>query len=112
MVLWQKAVLALAAVLLGSSLAAGAILPVRAAKPRGWTTERYVDALIHSLGSEDSRVRRDAARALGRLGPFAQSALESLTCATGDLDESVRCAAWEALERIKRGSPNRQDQSP
>jgi len=62
--------------------------------------EDYVSALIRALQQEDYTVRRDAARALGRIGPLARKALPALCCATHDRVDCVRSTAQEAMYRI------------
>jgi HEAT repeat protein len=46
-------------------------------------------------------VRRDAARALGSIGPDATSAIPALTRALQDKDMRVRSAAAKALKEIE-----------
>jgi HEAT repeat protein len=47
-------------------------------------------------------VRLEAAKALGNIGPAAESAIPALTKALQDAGEDVRKAAAEALEKIKK----------
>lgn len=65
----------------------------------------YVPALIRSLRHDDWTVRRDAACALGKIGPAAKAAMPNLCCATGDPVDAVRRAAAEAMARIDPGQP-------
>ncbi len=58
--------------------------------------------LARALKLPDSRVRREAALALGMLGPGAASAVPELKEIANDQDESVRQAVSEALQKIGR----------
>ncbi len=56
---------------------------------------------IKALRGGDWWSRRDAANALGLIGPAAASALPALQEALFDLDETVRSAAAAAIEQIR-----------
>jgi HEAT repeat protein len=56
--------------------------------------------LTRALKLPDPRVRREAALALGTLGPAAVSAVPELKDVANDQDESVRQAVAEALQKI------------
>jgi HEAT repeat protein len=56
--------------------------------------------LARALKLPDARVRREAALALGMLGPAAASAVPDLKEVANDQDESVRDAVAEALKKI------------
>jgi HEAT repeat protein len=58
--------------------------------------------LTRALKLPDPRVRREAAVALGMLGPAAASAVPDLKEIANDQDESVRQAVSEALQKIGR----------
>jgi HEAT repeat protein len=58
--------------------------------------------LTRALKLPDPRVRREAALALGMLGPAAASAVPELKEVANDQDESVRQAVSEALQKIGR----------
>jgi HEAT repeat protein len=61
-----------------------------------------VPALADALGDANPRVRRQAARALGKIGPGARSVADSLRKALQDDDADVQKAASEALLDIMR----------
>ena len=61
-----------------------------------------VPALSDALRDAEVTVRRQAAIALGRLGPDAKAALPSLEKAARDPDNLVRQAARQALGQIRR----------
>jgi HEAT repeat protein len=54
----------------------------------------------------DAHVRREAAQALGSLGPDAASAVPDLEALAKDADEIVHQAANEALQKISQTKPN------
>jgi HEAT repeat protein len=56
--------------------------------------------LIVCLQDEDARIRRNAAVAIGRIGPKAKSAVPGLTKLLGDSEPVVRNNALQALGRI------------
>ena len=60
-----------------------------------------VSTLIEALGDEDESARYTAARALGRMGPTAQTAVPALTAALTDTSDSVRRHATIALGEIR-----------
>jgi HEAT repeat protein len=63
--------------------------------------DQVVAALTESLKDDDAFVRRDAARALGDIGPGAREAVPALTTsARKDKNTHVRQAAADALKRI------------
>ena len=55
-----------------------------------------------TLKAPDPWARRQAARYLGRLGPYAKDAAPALSAALDDKDEDVRRAAAEALKSIQQ----------
>jgi HEAT repeat protein len=55
---------------------------------------------VKALKDPDSGVRRNAAEALGRVGPEARPAVPLLVQALKDEDSDVQDAAAEALKRI------------
>src|SRR5262245_57758980 len=59
-----------------------------------------VDELAGALSHADRRVRRDAARALSRIGPAARGAVPALERVLADADVQVRLQAVSALGRI------------
>lgn len=59
-----------------------------------------VPALVEALGDRNVQVRRQAALALGRIGPDAEQAVPALSAALGDGDEQVRRNAARALGQI------------
>ena len=59
-----------------------------------------VPALIQALKDEDWRVRYDAAKTLGQIGPEAKAAVPALAQALKDGDWHVRQSAAEALEKV------------
>ncbi len=58
-------------------------------------------SLIEKLTDEDEGIRRNAAIALGKIGPAAKDAIPALTEALKDEDEEVRDRAQAALKKIK-----------
>jgi HEAT repeat protein len=63
-----------------------------------------VAPLVALLANENRAVRRQAAEALGRLGPVAEPAQPALREAAGDRSKRVRTAAEEAIEKITSGA--------
>ncbi len=63
-----------------------------------------VAPLADALDDRVAEVRREAARALGELGPVATPAAEALVAAAGDELEDVRRAAWRALGELGPGA--------
>jgi len=59
-----------------------------------------VPALTETLKDDNAFVRRDAALALGKIGPDARPALPALTATLKDREHSVRKAAADALKKI------------
>jgi HEAT repeat protein len=57
---------------------------------------------VETLKAPDPWARRQAARFLGRLGPYGKEAAPALSAALQDRDEGVRKAAAEALPRIQQ----------
>jgi HEAT repeat protein len=64
------------------------------------SAEKAVPVLIRGLGESEVKYRRGAAKALGKFGPLAKSALPALQQALHDEDETVRKASAEALKAI------------
>lgn len=62
---------------------------------------RALPLLVEALGDEAPLVRREAALALGRLGPAGRAAVQALQRALHDRDASVRDAVQEALQQIE-----------
>jgi HEAT repeat protein len=60
-----------------------------------------VPALSTALKDASADARKYAARALGRIGPKAKSAVKALQAARDDSDASVRVAATDALRKIE-----------
>ena len=56
--------------------------------------------MVKDLESSNRRVRRDAAKALGEIGPGAKAAVPKLVELLGDSDKDVRTAAAMALREI------------
>lgn len=65
-----------------------------------------VAPLVDQLRSPDAGTRRQAARALGELGPAAVSAVDALESGVDDPDPGVRQAACRALGEIGEVSPS------
>lgn len=63
--------------------------------------EQTVPVLIAGLEHPNAEHRREAAAALGLLGPLAQPAIPALKEAARDADEGVRAAATAALEAVR-----------
>ncbi len=65
--------------------------------------ESELDELIRNLKDKHAKVRKDAALALGKMGPAAKDAIPALTEALKREYEyeDVRDAAQEALQQIK-----------
>ncbi len=61
---------------------------------------RTVPVLVRGLEHPEANHRREAAAALGSLGPLAESAVPALEQAVGDPDVGVRAAVTAALEAI------------
>lgn len=59
-----------------------------------------VPILADALNDEDTFIRRDAARALGKFGPAAKEAVPALVARLNDQEPSVRKAAATALKLI------------
>ena len=64
-----------------------------------------VTGLIKALSSKSPVVRKQAALALGELGPKAKAALPALKAALKDADADVRAAVVAALERVENRLP-------
>jgi HEAT repeat protein len=73
---------------------------IRSLGDRPKDADRSVPVLIELLANEDAFIRRDAAQALGRLGPKAGSAVTALRTATRDKNAHVRRAAADALQKV------------
>src|SRR5262245_46815621 len=59
-----------------------------------------VSVLADALKDEDTFIRRDAARALGKFGPTAKVVAPKLEALLSDREPSVRKAAAESLKKI------------
>ncbi|MBI3272018.1 MAG: HEAT repeat domain-containing protein [Planctomycetes bacterium] len=70
-----------------------------------WTCGEYLPRLAEALRDPEAPVRREAARALGKLGRRARAAAPALASAAVDSNEGVRSAASFALVRVQPGSP-------
>jgi len=57
---------------------------------------------VETLKASDPWARRQAARFLGRLGPYGKEAAPALTAALRDQDQGVRKSVAEALQRIQQ----------
>jgi HEAT repeat protein len=64
--------------------------------------KEVLPVLQETLKATDPWARRQAARYLGRLGPYAKDAAPALSAALDDKDEDVRRAAAEALKSIQQ----------
>jgi HEAT repeat protein len=74
---------------------------IQALEDRGAEASVVVPALAEALNDENAFVRRDAARALGKVGPEARPAVAALLAAARkDRERSVRKAVAEALKKI------------
>jgi HEAT repeat protein len=60
-----------------------------------------IRVLRQTLAATDPWARRQAARYLGSLGPFAKEAVPQLSVTRQDKDEEVRKAAAQALKNIQ-----------
>jgi HEAT repeat protein len=69
-----------------------------------------IPALIRGLSCESEKVRRDAANALGSIGPVASEAVDALLVAIKDSQPSARQAAIRALKRINPEAAKRAGQ--
>ena len=65
---------------------------------------RPLDAWVRQLRDAEVRGRRQAARALGQMGPAARPAVTALAQALGDPDTEVARRAARALRRIGPGA--------
>ncbi len=68
----------------------------------GAVRPEVVPALVRALGDSSPWVRRSAVRELGDLGPAAEGAMPALKRLLNDEDFSVRCAARQILEKLRR----------
>ncbi len=75
-------------------------LPKAAAGSLAQIGPAAIPALKTALTDADPQVRRQAARALGQMGPDAEPAVQELTQALSDADAPVRQAAVLALGKI------------
>jgi HEAT repeat protein len=66
-----------------------------------------VPVLAQALDDEDTFIRRDAARALGKFGPNAKEATPKLQASLTDKEPSVRKAAAESLKKIESAANGR-----
>ncbi len=67
----------------------------------GTEAKEAVPALMQALGDAEWSVRRQAAVALGQIGPPARAAERELLRCQRDRNSLVRKAAAEALNKIK-----------
>lgn len=74
---------------------------VHALKVRVKEPHVAVPALVDALKDEDTFIRRDAARALGKFGPDAVDAVPPLRVLLTDKEPSVRKAAAQSLKQIE-----------
>jgi HEAT repeat protein len=74
---------------------------IHALADRPGDSETVVPALSKTLKDHDPFVRRDAAIALGKLGPAAASAKPALSDLLKDRNQGVKKAATEALKKIE-----------
>jgi HEAT repeat protein len=79
------------------SAAAYAVARIKSAE----AVRASVEIMLPGLGDKEVRVRQEAARFLGQLGPDAKAAIPALTKALRDEDEEVSKAAIEALGKIQ-----------
>ena len=73
------------------------------------TQEQKVERLITELGHKETKDRKNAARALGKIGEGAVDALPARIQLLKDQDEWVRINAAWALEEIKKFLPKTTD---
>ena len=73
---------------------------VHALKGRVNEPNVVIPALMDALKDEDTFIRRDAARALGKFGPDAADAVRPLRILLTDKEPSVRKAAAQSLQQI------------
>ncbi len=73
---------------------------IHALQSRAKEKEVVLPVLIEALKDDDTYVRRDAAKALGRFGPGAAEAVPALLPLLADKEPSVRKAAGQSLEKI------------
>lgn len=59
-----------------------------------------IPTLVLALHDENARVRRDAVRSLGKMGPEARDALGAVQALANDPDEDVKKAAKDAARKI------------
>jgi HEAT repeat protein len=64
--------------------------------------KKVIAVQTDTLKASDPWARRQAARFLGRLGPYAKDAVAALSAAREDKDEGVRKAVAEALKNIQK----------
>jgi HEAT repeat protein len=72
--------------------------------PGAWMNEAPLVPLLQALTSSNSRIRKAAARALGRIGPRASAAIPALEALANDTDLEVASAARDALGEINKPS--------
>ncbi len=82
------------------------------ARPWEARTPIPVHALSAALKDNDARVRRDAAWALGDIGPAAHDAVPALVAALKDNVAEVRRAAAAALEKLDPAAARSRRDSP
>jgi HEAT repeat protein len=80
---------------------------------RNYTTftiyaRRAAESLPRCLHDNSAKVREEAARTLGYMGPTAETATPELNALLEDREEAVRNAAREALGRIQPGNAPQQ----
>ena len=84
----------------GAAVRKGAVEALGKIRPR---SREHILAVAEVLKHPQNVCRLSAAQALGAIGPSAQPAIPLLTAALADIDESVRRAAQQALDRIRGG---------
>jgi HEAT repeat protein len=71
-------------------------------------TRRAMESLPRCLHDDSPKVREEAARTLGYMGPNAETVISELNALLEDREEAVRNAAKEALARIQPASTPKQ----
>ena len=58
---------------------------------------------MKALGDQNAKVRRDAVRSLGQMGPTAKESLKDVLSLMNDPDEDVKKAARDSARKIDPG---------
>lgn len=81
--------------------ASDADLAVQAVEAMDWIGPPAAETLVDALKHANPRVRRESARALGRKGPAARTAIPALVKLLNDPEPFVRDESARALDRIR-----------